>query len=221
MHRCARIDAWESFSDRLWRQERSKAVTKVVRHRESSVYVGHINLAESMNGTGEHFIKLVEGLDRQGIRQHVLVRNRSLARRLAVCDNVTVGPVVKTPVMAYCLMPSVSVAHAHDVKSGHAALLMTLTRSTPYVVTRRSTDAPGRNPITRAIYRRAASLICSTDAAAAKMLETDLSVLIDVIRDISYAASDDPETDGNRIAAAHARIYRRAIDSWRVPALLL
>ena len=199
MHRCARIDAWESFSDRLWRQERSKAVTKVVRHRGSSVYVGHINLAESMNGTGEHFIKLVEGLDRQGIRQHVLVRNRSLARRLAVCDNVTVGPVVKTPVMAYCLMPSVSVAHAHDVKSGHAALLMTLTRSTPYVVTRRSTDAP----------------------AAAKMLETDLSVLIDVIRDISYAASDDPETDGNRIAAEHARIYRRAIDSWRVPALLL
>ena len=181
------------------------------------MYVGHINLAESMNGTGEHFIKLVEGLDRQGIRQHVLVRNRSLARRLAVCDNVTVGPVVKTPVMAYCLMPSVSVAHAHDVKSGHAALLMTLTRSTPYVVTRRRTDAPGRN----AIYRRAASLICSTDAAAAKMLETDLSVLIDVIRDISYAAIDDPETDGNRIAAEHARIYRRAIDSWRVPALLL
>ncbi len=174
-----------------------------------------------MNGTGEHFIKLVEGLDRQGIRQHVLVRNRSLARRLGVCDNVTVGPVVKTPVMAYCLMPSVSVAHAHDDKSGHAALLMTLTRSTPYIVTRRSIRAPGKNPITRSIYRRAASLICSSDEAAAALLEHDLPVPIDVIPDISYAASDDTEADGNRVAAAHARIYRRAIDSWRVPALLL
>lgn len=185
------------------------------------MFIGHINLAESMNGTGEHFVKLIEGLDRQGIRQHVLVRNRSLARRLAVCDNVTVGPVIRSPVMAYCMMPNVSVVHAHDDKSGQAALLMTLTRSTPYVVTRRSTQMLGKNPISRSIYRRAASLICSTDGAAAKMLESDLSVLIDVIRDISYAASVDPETDGNRIAAEHARIYRRAIDSWRVPALLL
>lgn len=185
------------------------------------MYLGHINLAESMNGTGEHFIKLVEGLDRQGIQQHVLVRNRSLARRLAVCDNVTIGPVVRTPVMANCLMPGVSVAHAHDDKSGHAALLMNLTRSTPYVVTRRSTHAPGKNPITRSMYRRAASLICSSDEAAAELMEDDLRVPIDVIPDISYATSDDTETDGNRVAAAHARIYRRTIDSSRLPALLL
>ena len=185
------------------------------------MFIGHINLAESMNGTGEHFVKLIEGLDRQGIRQHVLVRNRSLARRVAVCDNVTVGPVVRTPLMAYCLMPNVSVAHAHDDKSGHAALLMTLTRSTPYVVTRRSTQAPGKSPITRSVYRRAASLICLSDEAASELLKNDLAVPIDVIPDISYAASDDSEMDGNRVAAEHARIYRRAIDSWRVPALLL
>ena len=185
------------------------------------MYIGHINLAESMNGTGEHFIKLVEGLDRQGIRQHVLVRNRSLARRLAVCDNVTIGPVVRTPVMANCLMPGVSVAHAHDAQSGHAALLMNLTRSTPYVVTRRSTHAPSKNPITRSMYRRAASLICSSDEAAAELLENDLRVPIDVIPDISYATSDDTEADSNRVAAEHARIYRRVIDSGRVPALLL
>jgi hypothetical protein len=53
------------------------------------------------------------------------------------------------------------------------------------------------------------------------LLEHNLPVPIDVIPDISYAASDDTEADGNRVAAAHARIYRRAIDSWRVPALLL
>lgn len=185
------------------------------------MFIGHINLAESMNGTGEHFIKLIEGLDRQGIRQHVLVRNRSLARRVAVCDTVTVGPVVRTPLMAYCLMPNVSVAHAHDDKSGHAALLMTLTRSTPYIVTRRSAQVLGKNPISRSIYRRAESLICLSDEAASAFLENDLPVLIDVIPDISYAASDDTETVGNRVAAEHARIYRRAIDSRRVPEMLL
>ncbi len=185
------------------------------------MFIGHINLAKSMNGTGEHFVKLIEGLDRQGIRQHVLVRNRSLARRLAVCDNVTVGPVVRTPLMAYCLMPNVSVAHVHDDKSGHAALLMTLTRSTPYVVTRRSTQVLGKNPISRSIYSRAASLICLSDEAASEFLENDLPVLIDVIPDISYAASDYTETDGNRVAAEHARVYRRAIDSRRVPEMLL
>ncbi|NNC78119.1 MAG: hypothetical protein HKN77_09170, partial [Woeseiaceae bacterium] len=97
--------------------------------------IGHINLATSMNGTGEHFIKLVEALDRQGARQHLLVANHALAKRVSLCSNVTVGPVVKTPVMAYCLMPDVPVVHAHDSSGGQAGLLLTLTRSIPYVIT--------------------------------------------------------------------------------------
>ena len=121
--------------------------------------VGHINLASSMNGTGEHFIRLVEALDRQGIAQHVLVTNQSLARRVGVYENVSVGPVVKTPVMAYCLMPDVDVVHAHSTAGGQAGLLMTLTRSVPYVLTWRSEKPVGRSPIERSAIRRAASLI--------------------------------------------------------------
>lgn len=186
-----------------------------------AVRIGHINLEKSMNGTGEHFIKLVEGLDRLGMTQHVIVRNKALARRLAVCENVTVGPTVTTAVTAYCLMPRVAVVHTHDEASGHAGLLLTLTRSIPYVATRRSALPPGKNPIIRSVYGRAASLICPCDRAAAAVLDQNLAVPVDVIPSISFKEDKDCEDIANRIAAEHLRVYRRAIDLWRVPALLL
>lgn len=183
--------------------------------------IGHIHLQKSLNGTGEHFVKLVECLDRQGAVQHVIVRNRDLAKRLAIYDNVTVGPVATTPVVAYCLMPQVSVAHMHDDTSGHAGLLLTLTRSIPYVLTSRRTKPPGANPIRRSIYSRAASVVCPTRAAARALAGQELAVPVDVIGDISFREDEADESSGNRAAAEHMRIYRRAVDSWRVPAILL
>jgi hypothetical protein len=174
-----------------------------------------------MNGTGEHFIRLIEGINRLGIEQHVIVRNKALARRLAVYEKVTVGPTVTTAVTAYCLMPNVDVVHTHDVASGHAGLLLTLTRSIPYVATRRSALPPGRNPIIRSVYGRAASLICPSDRAAAAVLDQGLAVPVDVIPTISHRDDEDISEVVQRIAAEHLRIYRRAADSWRVPALLL
>lgn len=182
--------------------------------------IGHINLERSMNGIGEHFVKLVEGLDRLGIEQHVIVRNKALARRLNVYPNVTVGPTVTTAVTAYCLMPHVAVVHAHDEASGHAGLLLTLTRSIPYVATRRSVLPPGKNPILRSVYGRAASLICPSDQAAAAVSNQGLGVPVDVIADIS-CKDDDGNDQASKTAAEHLRIYRRAVDSRRVPALLL
>lgn len=173
-----------------------------------------------MNGTGEHFIKLVEALNRQGIDQHVLVANQALAKRVSVYENVTVGPVVKTPVMAYCLMPDVRVAHAHDKSGGQAGLLMALTRSIPYVLTHRSSEAIGKSPIARSMFRRAASLICPEDQIAETLLADEMFGPVDVIDDISYDSAEG-ELMENRVAAEHLRIYRRAVDSWRVPALLL
>lgn len=183
--------------------------------------IGHINLVRLMNGIGEHFVKLVEGLDRMGLHQHVIVRNKSLARRLALCDNVTIGPTVTTAVTAYCLMPQVSVVHTHDEAAGHAGLLLALTRSIPYVATRRSALPPGRNPIIRSVYGRAASVICPSDRASSAMLDQGLAVPVDVIPCISIKNDDDSERSTNRIVAEHLRVYRRAVDSRRVPALLL
>jgi hypothetical protein len=183
--------------------------------------IGHVCLERSMNDIGEHFVKLVEGLDRQGVRQHVIVANSSLARRVAICENVRVGPVVRTSLMACCLMPDVTVAHMHDAKSNQAGLILHLTRSIPYVLTRRSVDSPTRNPVSRSMLERAASVICPTNDSAKSLLDYGVSNPVDVVEDISFNSEEDEDSAANRIAAEHQRIYRRAIDTRRVPALLL
>lgn len=182
--------------------------------------IGHINLAASMNGTGEHFVRLVEALQQQGAEQHVLVANHALAKRVGLYDSVSVGPVVKTPVMAYCLMPEVGVVHAHGRSGGQAGLLMTLTRSTPFVLTRRSSRPVGNNPVSRSIIKRAACIICPSEAAAASINNDDFAVPVEVIDDISHASVESEEAD-DRIAAEYLRIYRRAIGSWRMSTVLL
>ena len=184
------------------------------------MYIGHINLVKSMNGIGEHFVKLVESLDRQGIRQHVLVANASLARRVSIYENVMVGPVVRTPVMAYCLLPDVTVAHMHDAKSSQAGLILRLTRSIPYIITLREADPPPRNPLTRSVIERSSGVICPSEAVAGTLIEAGFTLPIDIVPDISFASADDDVAD-NRIAAAHYRIYRRAVETRRIPALLL
>jgi len=184
------------------------------------LHIGHINLATSMNDFGEHFIRLVEALDRQRIHQHVLVANASLSKRIAICEHVKLGPVVRTPVMAYCLMPDVGLTHVHDARGGQSGLLLTLTRSIPYVITRREPNHIGRNPLARSMLSRAASVICPTRDMAESVLAEDFSTPVDVIPDIPHESLDENVID-NRIAAEHLRIYRRAVDSWRVPAMLL
>ena len=184
------------------------------------MYVGHVNLDKSMNGIGEHFVKLVESLDRQGVKQHVLVANASLARRVAIYENVLVGPVVKTPVMAYCLLPDVTVAHMHDLRSCQAGLVLRLTRSIPYIITRRECVPPPRNPLARSIIERSSGVICPSEEAAEAIVNAGFTLPVDIIPDISFEVADDEMAD-NRVAAEHYRIYRRAVETRRVPALLL
>ncbi len=133
------------------------------------MHVGHINLAKSVNGAGEHFIELVEALQKRGIKQHVLVRNVALAKRLDEIDDVTVGPTVRSAVMAYCLMPALDVVHIHDPSEGQSGLLLSLTRSIPFVLTHRG-QSRGNNPLTQAVYRRASGIVYESDADAAKHL---------------------------------------------------
>jgi voltage-gated potassium channel Kch len=133
------------------------------------VHIGHINLAKSFNGAGEHFVNLVEALQQHGVQQYVLVRNVALAKRLDLVGGVTAGPVVRSAVMAYCLMPSVDVVHIHDPAEGQSGLLLTLTRSIPVVLTHRD-ESPGKNPLIQAVYRRASGIIYQCDADATKHL---------------------------------------------------
>lgn len=146
---------------------RGNAASSALSHQ--SVYIGHINLAKSFNGAGEHFVGLIEALQRPGIQQYMLVRNVELAKRLDLVDGVTVGPVVRSALSAYCLMPTVDIVHIHGPSDGQAGLLLTLTRSIPYILTRPE-KTPGNGPLGRAVYRRAAGMVYSADADATKHL---------------------------------------------------
>lgn len=123
------------------------------------MHVGHINLAESFNGAGEHFVKLIESLRMHGVEQYVVVRNVELAKRLDIVQGVTVGPCVRTAITAHCLVPDVDVVHLHDRTSWQAGLLLILTKSIPYVLTDRNNGELNGNPLTRAVRDRSAGLI--------------------------------------------------------------
>ncbi len=121
--------------------------------------IGHLYLATASSDSILHFATLIESLDRLAVDQHALVASNSLARRLQSCPYVTVGPVVKSPVMAYCLMPPVDLVHIHDGKSGQVGLLLTLTRSTPFVMTESDNVVNGRSALRRSIMHRAQALV--------------------------------------------------------------
>lgn len=121
--------------------------------------IGHICLSMKSDEVLAGFAALIEALDRLAIDQHVVVSSPALARRLQSCPYVTVGPVVKTAVMAYCLMPDVDLVHVHDEKAEQAALLLRLTRSIPFVLTARDTNDERLNPLSRAVRQRAASIV--------------------------------------------------------------
>jgi hypothetical protein len=117
--------------------------------------IGHICLVTGDDANGSRFVNLVEAIAQCDVEQHVLVASFALGQRLGKCANVTVGPIVQSPVMAYCLMPSVEIVHVHDDKSGQAGLLLTLTRSIPFVITTDEHTAADRNPLAQAILNRA------------------------------------------------------------------
>ena len=117
-------------------------------------------------------------------------------------------------------MPEVTIAHMHDSKSIQAGLVLRLTRSIPYVLTYREMAQRPRNALARSLIERAAGVICPNEEVANGIVNAGYAVPVDVIPDISHSASDGDMAD-NRIAAEHQRVYRRAVDTRRIPALLL
>jgi len=135
------------------------------------VYVGHINLSTTFCGAGENFVGLVKSLQQHGVQQYILVRNIQLAKRLDLVRNITVGPVVRTPVAAYCLMPHVDVVHIHDRPSSAAGILLVLTRAIPFVLTRHETTAASNTRLNQAAYKRASGFVSENEASVNRYLQ--------------------------------------------------
>lgn len=138
--------------------------------------IGHIYLSVSSDAEAARFADLVEGLDRLAVDQHVLVSRIEIARRLESRPYVTVGPLVRSPVMAYCLLPTVDIAHVHDDRSGQAGLLLTLTRSIPFVMSADITVSP--HPLQRSIHGRAQRFIGPGELHADRLVEVYRDTLV-------------------------------------------
>ena len=154
----------------------------------NDVRLGHINLARSFNGSGEHLVGLVEALNKVGVEQHVLVRNEALAKRIAAVANVVVGPLVRSAVTACCLKPPRDLVHIHDMAAGQAGLLLTLTRSIPYVLSH-SPESLSQRPLTQAVFRRARCVVCSDDSQASIVRHYDPSLRIEIVTPMMYRKS--------------------------------
>jgi hypothetical protein len=147
--------------------------------------VAQIYLEKASAQGAQQFREIIESLDRLAIEQHVLVASADLAKRLGGLPYVTVGPLVSTPVMAYCLVPEVDVAHIHDGKSGQVGLLLTLTRSTPYVLNTIEAAQPTRNPLLASIRNRARLSVDTNQLRPEK--------LVDAYRDAIDGLSKSPK----------------------------
>lgn len=184
--------------------------------------IGHVLLATDSGTTADQLTALVRALSRHGVEQHALLGDARLLREIGACDRVSVGPRVRTPIMACCLMPDVDIAHMHDLKSAQTGLLLTLTRSVPYIVTLRSATSASSNPVTRSIYRRARCIVCQSDEDAADMRGRCPDAIIETIRPAGPLGPGETEAmSPERIAAAYMKLYRRSIDSGRLPSLML
>ena len=123
------------------------------------VRIGHINLAPSFSSAGDNFIALIEALRRHGIHQHLVVRDASLAKRLSIIENVAVGSTVRSSIIAYCMMPDVDVVHIHDSASANAGLLLTLTRSIPFVLNYDECQSQSHSPVLQATISRSSGVV--------------------------------------------------------------
>lgn len=188
-----------------------------------------MDLSTGMTANEELLVVLVEALSAHGVYQHAIVRDRQLANRLMTIRNVSVGPLANSPVTACCLMPDIDVAHAHDSRAVQTGLLLALTRSVPYVLTYRQPSLPNGSAISRCLYRRAKAIVCPEEKLATSFRGYVSDIPVDTVADVLVDAVDtvvDKNREGDRLsaermAADYLGVYRRAIDTYEIPAMLL
>jgi len=172
--------------------------------RRPSLRVGHISLAPSDGWPIDDLSELIAALRHHGLAQHLLTADETLWRRVESFEGVVVGPIAHSPLSAYSLVPSVDVVHVHDLTAAQAGLLLALTRSIPFVLTHTTLAGRRGDPLRRAIYRRAATVICRDDAEMAILRHFDPTLRIAVV----------PAPVGNHVADVLLRVYQ---NSQRMP----
>ena len=174
--------------------------------------IGHL-LLENQSESARRVATLVRALSRLGVEQHVLTGDQalllSLNQSLGASERIKLGPRVRTPVMACCLMPDVDLAHVHDLKSGQAALLLALTRSIPYVISQSAAPPVTANAITRSIYNRSRCVVCRSEAERTRLRSVSPHALIELLAESGDGIDGDSDAEGERTGLRYLRLYER------------
>jgi glycosyltransferase involved in cell wall biosynthesis len=160
----------------------------------NAMRVAHINLARGFRGGERQTQLLVEGLAGRGIRQKLIARkNEPLAKRCEGIDGLEIVAVPGNVFGAASALDSVELVHVHEGRAIQAAFLNQKLRGIPYMVTRRVQRGPRHDPLTRAMYRRAAIVAVLSNAIRESMIALDDELIFDVVPDCSSRLKADAE----------------------------
>lgn len=162
----------------------------------------HVNLARGFRGGERQTELLVRELSARGIAQDIVLRaGEPLVERLADVPGLSQLQISK-PFTRYARRMRGTFIHAHDGKGAHFAHMAHLLSGCDYLITRRVTNHPSSNWVTRRMYRKAKSVAVLSDAIGSTM-QTYLPALSPVrIPSATGGLSVDPER-----AAALRRKY--------------
>ena len=102
-------------------------------------------------------------------------------------------------------------------------LLLALTRSIPFIATYTDTALPPDRALIQSAYRRASSIVCTTEELGRSMQARYTEAIIDIVPNANFSDIDksDKNIDWQRTAAEYVKIYRRSLSDHEIPAMLL
>jgi glycosyltransferase involved in cell wall biosynthesis len=156
--------------------------------------VAHINLARGFRGGERQTQLLVEGLAGHGWRQKLVARRgEPLAERCQGIDGLELVTVPNNVISAASGLADVDFVHVHEGRAIQAAYLNQKLRGIPYIVTRRVQRGPRHDPLTRAMYRRAAVVAVLSDAIRESMAALDDRLILEIVADCSSRLETNAE----------------------------
>ncbi|MES1943260.1 glycosyltransferase [Salinisphaera sp. PC39] len=161
--------------------------------------VCHVNLARGFRGGERQTELLVRALAERGVPQRIVTRRgQPLGSRLADVPGLARREVARPFLRALPFLRG-CIVHAHEAKAAHLAHWAHILTRTPYLITRRVDNAPGRSRTTRAMYRAAARVVVLSDAIGAVMRDYDPGLDTVVIPSASAGlAADRARTESLR-----------------------
>ncbi len=181
--------------------------------RPRKLKVAHVHLASQHDLSSQQLAILARGLSGLNVDQHAVVRCQQVAEQLSRVPYVTIGPLVSSPIVANCLLPCADICHAHDARSAQTGLLLTLTRSIPFILSYRSQTTVSDAPITKAINRRSRAIVCASIIDQQRLLQDFPESTISVIANTTGKGENGyQELEANRLAAQYLDVYCRALE---------